>query len=105
MAALSSLLSAACVERGVDPASVSLPLYHTEAQLEVVECVTQIAKLLSVGAFIGTTGAACRLLVGERGSGKSVILEAREDLFWFCFWAHKCLPLACVPPKCSRERH
>lgn len=40
--------------------------------------MTQLAKLLSVGAFVGTTGASCRLLVGERGSGKSVVLEARE---------------------------
>lgn len=77
MAALESLLRVACTERAVDPAVVSLPLYHTEAQLEVVECVSQLAKLLSVGAFVGKTGASCRLLVGERGSGKSVILEAR----------------------------
>ena len=78
MAALGDLLGVACAERGVNPALVPLPLYYTDVQLEVVECVTQMAKLLSVGAFVGKTGAACRLLVGERGSGKSVILKARE---------------------------
>lgn len=56
LAALNALCSAACAR--------------------VVECVTQLAKLLHMGAFVGTTGPACCLLVGQRGGGKSVILEA-----------------------------
>lgn len=75
MMALSTLLLSACTERNLQPTTVSLPLYHTETQLEVVECVTQMAKLLSVDAFVGVTGSSCRLLVGDRGSGKSVVLK------------------------------
>ena len=66
--------AAAAAAAAAGPAT--LPLFDTEAHAALLLHLSAHAGTLAAGRFAGTTGAACRVLVGARGAGKSAVLRA-----------------------------
>jgi hypothetical protein len=54
----------------------ALPLFDTQAHAELLEALVDHAGVLAAGAFKGSNGTACRMLVGLRGTGKTAMLRA-----------------------------
>jgi hypothetical protein len=57
-------------------APLALPIFHTAAHAALLQHLAVHARQLAAGGFVGTTGAACGVLVGARGSGKTTVLRA-----------------------------
>ena len=53
-----------------------LPLFETQAHLELLSTLVHHCSQLAAGAYVGINGSSCRTLVGARGIGKSALLRA-----------------------------
>ena len=57
-------------------APLALPIFQTAAHAALLQHLAAHARQLAAGGFCGSTGAACGVLVGARGSGKTTVLRA-----------------------------